>query len=99
MVQFKALPKFLREFKKLYPREQEIFRIELAKIRANPAIGELKKGALSRVRVHKFKMVHQLYLLAYELDPKRKFIYLYALGTHENFYAALQRYLKGSQAH
>ena len=94
MYQLKTLPKFERHFKRFYPKEQNIIREEIRKIRGNPAIGALKKGALSNVRVYKFKVRNQLYLLAYEQDSGRKIIYLYAIATHENFYSALQRYLK-----
>lgn len=92
--QLKALPLFERQFKKFFPKEQEIIRKEIKKIQSNPALGELKKGALSSVRVHKFKIHHQLYLLAYEQDNKEKTIYFYAMATHENYHTALQRYLK-----
>jgi mRNA-degrading endonuclease RelE of RelBE toxin-antitoxin system len=92
MYQLKDLPKFERQYKKFYPKEQELIRKELRKIRANPLIGELKKGSLSTVRVHKFKIHHQLYLLAYEQGSKEKIIYLYAIGTHESFYEGLKRY-------
>lgn len=94
MYQLKALPKFEKQFKKLYTKEQNIVREELRRIKANPLIGELKKGALSYIRVHKFKIHQQPYLLAYEQDIKDKTIYLYAIATHENFYDALQRYLR-----
>jgi len=94
MYQLKALPKFERHFKKFYPKEQKIIREEIRKIIDDPVIGELKKGALYNVRVYKFKIRNQLYLLAYEQDSVKKIIYLYALATHENFYSALQRYLK-----
>ncbi len=96
MYQIKILPKFERQFNKFYPKEQIIIREEIKKIRDNPTIGELKKGVLSDVRVHKFKIHTQLYLLAYEQDGKHKIIYLYAIATHENFYTALQRYLNKS---
>lgn len=94
MYQLKALPKFERQFKKFYSKEQNIIRIEIRRIQNDPTLGELKKSALANVRVHKFKIHHQLYLLAYEQDSKEKTVYLYAIATHENFYTALQRYLQ-----
>lgn len=92
MYQLKSLPKFERRYKKFYPKQQKIVRRELLKAKTNPTIGELKKGSLSNIRVHKFKLHHQLYLLAYEQDNKNKIVYLYAIGTHEKFYEALKRY-------
>lgn len=93
MFSARDLPKFRSQFKKLYPKEQESVRLEIRKILADPLVGEPKKGPLAGVRVHKFKIRHQLYLLAYEADPKARIIYLYALATHEKFYEAIKRYL------
>ena len=93
MYQLKSLPKFDRQYKKFYSKQQEIICQELIKVKTNPTIGELKKGSLSNIRVHKFKIHHQLYLLAYEQDSKNRIVYLYAIGTHEKFYEALKRYI------
>jgi mRNA interferase RelE/StbE len=88
------LPKFRSQFKKLHPKEQDVVRREIKSILADPMIGEPKKGPLAGVRVHKFKIHHQLYLLAYEPDAKQKAVFLYALASHEKFYEALERYLQ-----
>ncbi|GGY54629.1 type II toxin-antitoxin system RelE/ParE family toxin [Pseudoduganella albidiflava] len=72
---------------------------------AHPDIGEAKTGDLQGIRVHKFKYQRQEYLMAYRAPTsealKRKdarlellFIDFYQLGTHENFYASLKKYLK-----
>jgi mRNA-degrading endonuclease RelE of RelBE toxin-antitoxin system len=61
----------------------------------NPVIGEEKTGDLRGVRVHKFHLSGQLYLLAYWPDATEKTITLLALGGHENFYRDLKRYLAG----
>ena len=58
----------------------------------NPKIGEEKGGNLSGIRVHKFKMINQLYLLAYEFDKTARI--LITIGVHENFYRNVKRYLK-----
>ena len=93
MADLKALPKFERQYKKFYPKEQSVIKEEFRKITVNPLLGEQKKGALSYIRVHKFKIHHQLYLLAYEYNSKEATVYLYAIATHENFYATLQKYI------
>ncbi|MFH1958482.1 MAG: type II toxin-antitoxin system RelE/ParE family toxin [bacterium] len=54
-------------------------------------IGEMKKGDLKGIRVHKFKCRAQLYLLSYEV--KGNTLYLYTLGSHENHYKRLKKYL------
>jgi len=89
----KGLPKFRRQFSKFSSKDQEEIRRQIRKITKNPFIGEQKKGPLSGVRVHKWKLKHQLYLLAYEPVKKEKTIYLYAIATHEGFYKALKRYI------
>ena len=70
----------------------------------NPAIGEAKKGDLAGILVHKFKFNRQEYLIAYRPPPENQFgdaalvqflvIDFYKVGTHENFYDELKRYLK-----
>jgi len=93
-MQFRALPKFEKQFKKFFSKEQEFIREELKKIRSDPTVGERKKGALAHIWVHKFKIHSQLYLLAYEPVHKEKMIYLYAIATHENFYETLHKYIR-----
>ena len=55
-------------------------------------VGELKKGDFEGFRVHKFKMVRQLTLMAYKLENDS--LVLYQVGPHENFYRNLKKYLK-----
>lgn len=56
----------------------------------NHECGELKKGDLKGIRVLKFKFDDQLFLLSYEVLEDK--IYLYSIGTHENFYRDLKKY-------
>ena len=44
----------------------------------------MKKGDLKEIRVFKFKMAHQLTLLAYKYEENEKSLVLLALGPHEN---------------
>lgn len=57
----------------------------------NTSIGEMKKGDLAGVQVHKFFMVNQLTLLAYEFFENHLQLHLLMLGSHENFYRDLKR--------
>ncbi|HBT89000.1 type II toxin-antitoxin system RelE/ParE family toxin [Desulfobacter sp.] len=64
-----------------------------------PDIGEMKTGDLSGIRVYKFRFNRQEYLVAYQppvhASPVELLIIdFYYVGTHENFYDALKRYLK-----
>ena len=67
---------------------------EIRKIVQNPLIGEPKKGILKGIRVYKWKMLNQLYLLGYEFVKREETIYLYAIAIHEGFYKILERYKK-----
>ena len=84
-------PTFKRKFKKLSPTQKQSVKDSVLKISKDPSIGVIKKGDLSDVRVHKFKILGQEYLLAYFIDKQKKKIILLALGTHENFYRDLER--------
>ena len=81
------------KFKK---RASSKFQLEIDKqvktIMENPGIGELKKGDLKGIRVLKFKYNRQLYLISYEM--KGSFLNLYLIGSHENFYLKLKKYLR-----
>jgi len=64
---------------------------QVKKILENPEIGELKKGDLQGIRVHKFNFKSQLYLVSYEVIGHN--LHLYVIGTHENFYQRLKNLL------
>lgn len=62
----------------------------------NPTIGEAKVGDLAGLRVYKFKFQRQEYLIAYR-PPATEIslvIDFYQVGSHENFYDELKRYLR-----
>ena len=83
-------------FKKFIKKQTRPFQLviedETDKIINNPEIGEMKRGDLAGFRVHKFVFQKQEYLIAYKLQDN--FIVGYMIGTHENFYRDLKRYLK-----
>jgi len=58
----------------------------------NPDIGEEKRGDLSEVYVHKFKIKTIQYLLAYRFTEDR--LELIMIGPHQNYYRDLKKYLK-----
>lgn len=82
-------------FLKFKKRSQEVLQQEIDKhvraIAEQSDIGEMKKGDLQGIRVHKFKYKTQLYLLSYEV--KNNVLYLYLIGSHENYYKKLIKYL------
>ncbi|GAX61178.1 hypothetical protein SCALIN_C18_0002 [Candidatus Scalindua japonica] len=80
------------KFKKKSPKKLQLeIDNEVKNIINNPEIGELKKGDLKTIRIYKFRYKAQFYLLSYEV--KGKTLYLYLVGTHENYYKQLKRYL------
>ncbi len=89
-----ASPSFARVAKKLHAKDKKILDQAVKDIASNPFLGEEKRGDLSSVFVHKFKLNQQETLLAYELSPdkfKPTTIVLLAVGPHENFYVQLKR--------
>lgn len=82
-------PLFKRTYKKLYKNQILEVNAAIRTIVAEPFIGEEKKGDLAGVRVYKFDMHDQQYLLAYIVDETT--ITLLALGVHENFYRDLKK--------
>lgn len=88
-----AAPKFLKLKKKLPDKLQEELDNQITILIDEPETGELKKGDLAGVRVLKFKYHSQQILLAYQYDKEGEIIYLLAVGSHENFYRNLKKYL------
>lgn len=84
-------PLFERKKKRLTGEEIAVLDDEVRRICEAPEIGETKKGDMTGVSVHKFKIRDRLFLLANEFDERE--ILLLALGVHENFYRDLKRYL------
>ncbi|BEO62766.1 type II toxin-antitoxin system RelE/ParE family toxin [Serratia marcescens] len=78
--------RFKKTLDKLPEVLQEIVEDEIDTIIANPEIGELKKGDLSFLRVHKFQLNNRLTLLGYTWIEDKFELYLLSVGPHENFY-------------
>ena len=74
---------FGKQKKKLHENQVTALDQAVKHIVEKPLMGALKKGDLQGVRVYKFKIVAQEYLLAY-VETKKQ-ITLLTVGTHENF--------------
>lgn len=61
---------------------------------SEPTIGVQKKGDLSYLWVHKFKVDAQEMLLGYSWVENRLELYLLSLGAHENFYQDMKKQRK-----
>ena len=82
---------FRKSYKRLHTNQLDAVNEAIEKIIENPALGEQKKGDIVRVRVYKFTVLGQLYLLAYVYDAGEDILTLRALGPHENFYRDLKK--------
>ena len=83
-------PSFVRAAKKLHPPQKLELDAALRAISADPAAGEAKVGDLVGIRVYKFRLSNQMYLLAYRILDSES-LKLLTLGSHENFYRDLKR--------
>lgn len=82
--------RFEKALRKLTVTQLKIVEDEIDNIIEKPDIGEIKKGDLSYLRVHKFKMNKQQVLLGYAWIEDKVEIYLLHLGSHENFYQKMK---------
>jgi mRNA-degrading endonuclease RelE of RelBE toxin-antitoxin system len=89
--------RFEKAIKKLTESQLKVVEDEIEKIIEDPEIGELKKGDLAFLRVHKFNLENQLALIGYSWIEERLEIYLLQLGTHENFYKKMKGQRKVDQ--
>ena len=84
---------FAKAVKKLHSNQKSDLDKAVQLLIADPMIGDSKAGDLAGVRVHKFKIVNQLNLLAYSYEDEILTLTLLALGSHENFYRDLKQSL------
>ena len=84
-------PLFAKQKKKLHKNRIRDLDDAIRTIVKEPETGHLKIGDLGGIRVYKFQSMQEQVLLAYEVVENH--LYLYAFGTHENFYRRLKTYL------
>ena len=82
---------FKKAVKKLHKNQKSELQEAILDIVRDIKKGQLKKGDLKGVRVHKFKMVGQLTLIAYQYEEEKITLHLLKFGSHENFYRDLKR--------
>ena len=86
-------PLFARQKKKLHKQQIKDLDRAIKFIFSAPTLGDMKVGDLQGIRIYKFKSNSQQILLAYEVVEST--LFLYAFGSHENFYRELKKYLGG----
>lgn len=82
---------FEKQMNKLSEAQCEAVEDEVDKIIENPELGTRKKGDLSYLWVHKFKMDNQEVLLGYSWVEGKLELYLLNIGPHENFYTTMKK--------
>jgi mRNA interferase RelE/StbE len=82
-------PYFRRSYKKLHANQINMVNEAIRHILSDVLCGEEKRGDFAGVRVYKFRVLEQQFLLAYEFDKET--LFLLALGVHENFYRDLKK--------
>jgi mRNA-degrading endonuclease RelE of RelBE toxin-antitoxin system len=97
-------PSFSKFVKKAHKPLQLAIEDATEEVCENPEIGEAKVGDLAGIRVYKFRFNRQEYLIAYRPPSQEArgkvgavellMIDFYQVGSHENFYDELKRYLK-----
>ena len=95
---------FARFVKKAHKSLQLAIEDAVDAVCEDPEIGEAKLGDLARIWVYKFKFNRLEYSMAYRppaaqthrqsVNVDAVTIVFYQIGSHENFYAELKRYLK-----
>jgi len=85
-------PVFAKQKKKLNKQQIKDLDEAVKSVFNDPKIGDMKVGDLQGIQVYKFKSKKQQILLAYEMIDFT--LYLYTVGSHENFYRDLKRYLQ-----
>ena len=82
---------FKKAVKKLKANQKSDLDKAVKELLEDPFIGKLKKGDLSDLRVHKFKMAKQLTLLGYKYEDGEFVLRLITFGSHENFYRDVKK--------
>lgn len=83
--------RFEKQMDKLSEAQCEVVEDEIDKIIENPEIGTRKKGDLSHLWVHKFKLDKQEVLLGYSWVEDKLELYLLNIGPHENYYDSMKK--------
>ncbi|MFZ0610895.1 MAG: type II toxin-antitoxin system RelE/ParE family toxin [Desulfobacterales bacterium] len=86
---------FEQRVKRFNQTQKTVLDEQIKLIIENPTTGTEKKGDLSEVYVHKFKIKTIQYLLAYRFNED--LLELIMIGPHQNYYRDLKKYLKKSQ--
>ncbi len=94
MHQIRFLPRAEKYIKKVKDKAlKEKIRLGILKIQENPYIGKAKKGDLTGI--YGFDVFHNKtnYEIAYQIYENRQIVVIILVGTRENFYDELKKYI------
>ncbi|EPH9686472.1 type II toxin-antitoxin system RelE/ParE family toxin [Klebsiella michiganensis] len=86
--------RFEKSLSKLPEAQLKIVEDEIDRVINDPLMGEMKKGDLNFLRVHKFQLNNQQVLLGYSWVEDKLELYLLSIGPHENFYTDQKKHRK-----
>lgn len=86
--------RFEKALNKLPEAQLKVVEDEIDRIISEPLVGEVKKGDLNFLRVHKFQLNNQQVLLGYSWVERQMELYLLSIGPHENFYIDQKKHRK-----
>ncbi|EOE2154603.1 type II toxin-antitoxin system RelE/ParE family toxin [Klebsiella pneumoniae] len=86
--------RFEKSLSKLPEAQLKIVEDEIDRVINDPLMGEMKKGDLNFLRVHKFQLNNQQVLLGYSCVEDKLELYLLSIGPHENFYTDQKKHRK-----
>ena len=98
MYEIRFMPKAEKYIKKLKDKNlKELFKLAFIKISKKPYIGQAKKGDLSGIYGYDVFYNETNYEIAYRIyEENDKRIVVILVGTRENFYEELKKYIKES---
>lgn len=83
--------RFEKQLNKLSEAQREVVEDGIDNIIDDPELGKRKKGDLSHLWVHKFKLDKQEVLLGYSWVEDKLELYLLNIGPHENYYDSMKK--------
>ncbi len=95
MYQIRILPKAKKFIKKIKEKLlKEKLKKAIIKIQTNPYIGEAKKGDLNEIYGFDVFYHNINYEISYKIYEKENIVVIILIGTRENFYQELKKYIQ-----
>lgn len=97
MYQIRFMPRAEKYIKKLKEKNlKEKIKNAIYEIQRNPYIGEMKKGDLSDIYGFDVFYHKTNYEISYQIYSEKEVIIIILIGTRENFYQELKKYISNN---